>query len=96
MAMFMTHMAIAGMAKMAIMVTIVMANGKFSMAVRGIQLKGTQKLAQWCKIHSNWTFRIDIINICDFSFFTPFLHCVNADSLRQILQKLVHLMTKNF
>ena len=50
MAMLMTHMAIARMAKMAIMaimVTILMANGNFSMAVRGIQLKGTQKLAQW-------------------------------------------------
>ena len=66
MAMLMTHMAIAGMAKMAIMaimVTSVMANGKFSMAVRGIQLKGTQKLAQWCLIHSNRTFRSDMINI---------------------------------
>ena len=51
MAMLMTPMAIAGMAKMAIMaimVTSVMANGNFSMAVRGIQLKGTKKLAQWC------------------------------------------------
>ena len=47
MAMLMTPMAIAGMAKMAIMaimVTSVMANGNFSMAVRGIHLKGTQKL----------------------------------------------------
>ena len=44
MAMLMTPMAIARMAKiaiMAIMVTSVMANGKFSMAVRGIQLKVT-------------------------------------------------------
>ena len=49
MAMLMTPMAIAGMAKMAIMaimVTSVMANGLFSMAVRGIQLKSTTKLAQ--------------------------------------------------
>ena len=38
MAMLMTHMAIAGMAKMAIMaimVTSVKSNGNFSMAVRG-------------------------------------------------------------
>ena len=51
MAMLLTPMAIAGMAKMAIMakmVTSVMANGNFSMAVWGIQLKGTHKLAQWC------------------------------------------------
>ena len=50
MAMLMTPMAIAGMAKMAIMaimVTSLMANGKFSMVIRGIELKGTQKLAQW-------------------------------------------------
>ena len=50
MAMLMTHMAIAGMAKMAIMaimVTSVMANGNLSMAKRGIQLQGTQQLAQW-------------------------------------------------
>ena len=43
--MLMTPMAIAGMAKMAItaiMVPSVMVNGNFSMAVRGIQLKGTQ------------------------------------------------------
>ena len=48
MAKLMTPMAIAVMAKMAIMaimVTSVMANGKFSMATRGIQLKGTHKLA---------------------------------------------------
>ena len=50
MAMLMTPMAIARMAKMAIsaiMATSVMANGNFSMALRSIQLKGTQKLAQW-------------------------------------------------
>ena len=66
MAMSMTHMAIAGMAKMAIMaimVTSVMANGNFRMVARGIQLKGTNKLAQWCLIHSNRTFHSDIINI---------------------------------
>ena len=46
MAMLMTPMAIAGMAKtaiMAILVTSVMDNGNFSMAVRGIQLQGTTK-----------------------------------------------------
>ena len=51
MAMLMTPMAIAGMTKitiLALMATSVMANGNFSMAVRGIQLKGTKKLAQWC------------------------------------------------
>ena len=44
-AMLMTPMAIAGMDKMAIMaimVTSVMDNGNFSMAVRGIQLMGTK------------------------------------------------------
>ena len=46
MAMLITPMAIAGMAKlaiMAIMVTSVMTNGNFSMVIRGIQLKATQK-----------------------------------------------------
>ena len=45
MAMLVTPMAIAGMAKtaiMAIIVTNVMANGNFSMALRGIHLKGTK------------------------------------------------------
>ena len=51
MAMLVTPMAIAGMAKtaiMAILVTSVMDNGNFSMAVRGIQFQGTKKLAQLC------------------------------------------------
>ena len=43
MAMLMTPMAIAGMAKMAIMAIMVTS----VMAVRGIQLQGTKKLAQW-------------------------------------------------
>ena len=49
MAMLMTPMAIAEMAKiaiLAIMATIVMANVNFSMAIMGIQLKSIQKLAQ--------------------------------------------------
>ena len=49
MAMLMTPMAIAEMAKMAIlaiMTTIVMANVNFSMAIIGIQVKGITKLAQ--------------------------------------------------
>ena len=48
--MLMTPMAIAGMAKMAIMaimVTSVMANDNFSMALMSIKLKGTKKTAQW-------------------------------------------------
>ena len=52
MAMLMTPMAIAGMAKMAIMaimVTSVMANGNFSMALWGMQLKGTKKVARGVK-----------------------------------------------
>ena len=49
MAMLMMPMGIAKMADMAIFVileTIVMDNGNFSMAIRGIQLTGTKKLAQ--------------------------------------------------
>ena len=49
MAMLTLSRAIARMAKMAIlaiMATIVMANGNFSMAIRGIQLKSMKKLAQ--------------------------------------------------
>ena len=49
MVMLMTSMAIAGMAKMAIMAIMIasmMVNGNFSLAVRGILLKGTTKLAQ--------------------------------------------------
>ena len=48
MTMLMMHMAIAEIAEMAIlaiMATIAMANGNFSMVIRGIQLKSTQKLA---------------------------------------------------
>ena len=43
MAMLITPRAVANMA---IMATIVMANGKFSMAIRGTQLKNMNKLAQ--------------------------------------------------
>ena len=52
MAMLMMPMAIAETAKMtiiailAIMATIVMTNFNFSMAIRGIQFKSVQKLAQ--------------------------------------------------
>ena len=35
-------------------------------------------------------------HLCDVVIFTPFLQCKNADSLWQILQKLVHPMTKVF
>ena len=51
MTMFLMPMAIADMAKMAIlaiMVTIAMANANFCMDIRGIQLESTKKLAQWC------------------------------------------------
>ena len=46
MAMLITPRAIAKMAKMAIfamMATIVMANGNFSMALRGLQLKSMEE-----------------------------------------------------
>ena len=49
MTMLLISMAIAKMAKiaiLAIMATIVMANVNFSMAIRGIQLKSITKLAQ--------------------------------------------------
>ena len=60
MAMLMTPLAIVGIAKMAIPA---MAIGVINMVILGIQLKGTKQLAQWCSIHSNRTFRSDIINI---------------------------------
>ena len=40
-------MAIAEMAKMAIMATIAMANANLCVGIRGIQLKSNKKLAQW-------------------------------------------------
>ena len=49
MAMLITPRAIAKMNKIAIsaiMATVVMDNGKFSMAIRGIQVKSMKKLAQ--------------------------------------------------
>ena len=46
MAMLMTHMAFSKMSKMALMATIVLAIGNFSMTIRGIQLKRIEKLAQ--------------------------------------------------
>ena len=51
------------MAIMAILAIPAMAIGVINMAILGIQLKGTKKLAQWCYIHINHTFRSDIINI---------------------------------
>ena len=49
MAMLMMPMTISEMAKMAIlgiMATIAMADGSFSMAIRGIQLMNTKQLAK--------------------------------------------------
>ena len=46
MAMLITPRAIGIMAKIAILATIVMANGNFSMAMRVIQLKSIKKLDQ--------------------------------------------------
>ena len=51
MTMLLMPMAIAKRAKMAIsakMATIAMAYANFCMGIRGIQLKSTNKLAQWC------------------------------------------------
>ena len=95
----MTHMAIAEMAKMAILVnmaTILMANGNFIMAIRGIQLKSIKNSSVMLNLYElDFLFR-RYQKFCDFVNFTPFLQCKNCDTLKPILQKLLHLMTNNF
>ena len=42
------EMTLALMAFLAIMATMAMANGSYKVVIKGIQLKSTKKLAQWC------------------------------------------------
>ena len=90
----MTHMAIAKMAKiaiLAIMAIFVMPNSNFSMVIGDIQLKSTKKLSQWCWIQIILTFNSGAIKkIVDLSF-SCHIYFVK---IKKKMQKLVHVMIK--
>ena len=83
MAMLMQPLAMAIgaiMAKMAIIPIIAMANGCINMAMLGIQLKSTKKLANWSWSHLNRLIHSTVIALyVILTFFVSDLHCKIAD-----------------
>ena len=72
MAMLMQPLAMAISAIMAIMAIIaimVMANDCTNMAMLGIQLKSSKKLAKWSWFHLNLLIPSKVIALCDFDIF---------------------------
>ena len=68
------------MAKMAIIAIMAMANGCINMAMLGIQLKSTKKLANWSWSHLNRLIHSTVITLyVILTFFVSDLHCKIAD-----------------